>query len=305
MTECVISISGITKEFPDVRALDNLDLQISQGIFGLIGPNGAGKTTLIRILLGLIKPSAGRAKILGHDVVKDSIRLRRRIGVLHEDPAFPKELKVLDYLEIVAKLYGSEKEPRRLLEMVDLLYAENRRIGNLSAGMCQRLGIAQALIGNPELVILDEPTSNLDVIGRNEVLELIVRMHRDLGVSFFIASHILSELERTCHSVAFIHQGRIIEQGNVMDVIKKHTEGRFRIRTSDSELLLSALNDMHYLEAADATGPTTITVTISPHKIELLEAEIEKVAKSLGINIYGVEPAYTLEDAFKEMLHNA
>ena len=90
-----------------------------------------------------------------------------------------------------------------------------------------------------------------------------------------------------------------------MDVIKKHTEGRFRIRTSDSELLMRALNDMHYLKAADATGPTTITVTISPHKIELLKAEIEKVAKSLGINIYGVEPAYTLEDAFKEMLYNA
>ncbi|MHA2263756.1 MAG: ABC transporter ATP-binding protein, partial [Candidatus Thorarchaeota archaeon] len=160
----VISASGLTKFFGTVLALDNFDLEVQPGIFGLIGPNGSGKTTLVRLLLDLIKPQLGSGRILGFDIQEDSLSLRRRIGILHEKVSFPKSMTVFRYLETVRKIYESDASSNDMLSKVGLRNVADRKIGNLSAGMSQRLGIAQALIGQPELVILDEPTSNLDVV---------------------------------------------------------------------------------------------------------------------------------------------
>ncbi|MGY5875808.1 MAG: ABC transporter ATP-binding protein [Candidatus Thorarchaeota archaeon] len=298
----MISVSKIYKDFGAIRALDELTLQIEPGIFGLIGPNGAGKTTLIRILVGLIRPDAGKGQVLGFDIRSNSVSIRRRIGVLHEKPSFPRNMKVQDYLIKVAMIYNSDASPEELLTIVDLTNASGRQIGNLSAGMLQRLGIAQALIGQPELVILDEPTSNLDVSGRDDVVSLIVKLHNELDVSFFISSHVLSELERACHQVAFIKMGKIIERGTVLDIIKKHTTETFRIITSDSKKLRSAIDDIPGLSKAKISGANAITVRIEGREVEEVKADVVVIAESLEIEIYAIEEAASLENAYRRIM---
>ncbi len=304
MQEFVVSVTDLVKDFREVRALDNVNLDVDSGIFGLIGPNGAGKTTLLRILLGLIRPDVGGGKVLGLDIRKNSLEMRRRIGVLHERPSYPKSMTVVDYLDKVAKLYGSNKSVEALLTMVDLAYAKNRKIGNLSAGMHQRLGIAQALVGSPELVFLDEPTSNLDVTGRDDIMDLIVNLHHELGVSFFVSSHILSELERVCHQVAFIDAGKIIERGSVRDIIEKYTSNTFRIITSDSAGLMEILKQLPGLIRPRVSGANSITFNLESGQISDIQAEVEDAATSLGIRLYAIERAGSLEAAFKELVRN-
>lgn len=198
------------KRFGRVWALRGLDLSVPRGrVFGFIGPNGAGKTTTIRICLGLLRPDAGEVRLFG-EYPWNNPDVRALVGVLHEQMAFPEHLRVRRFLEHAARIYGVEK-PREaaasVLKVVELDEAADRKISALSAGMRQRLGIAQALIHGPELVIADEPTANLDPLGRVEILNLIARLHKDEGVSFFISSHILPELARICDHIALIHEG--------------------------------------------------------------------------------------------------
>jgi ABC-type multidrug transport system ATPase subunit len=298
----MISVSKLYKDFKMVRALDGLSLNVERGIFGLIGPNGAGKTTLIRILVGLLRPDSGKGQVFGFDIKSGSVSIRRRIGILHEKPAFPGNMEVQDYLKKVAMIYNSTKTSEEMLSIVSLSDAEHRKIGDLSAGMLQRLGIAQALIGQPDLVILDEPTSNLDVNGRDDIVSLIVELHNELDVSFFISSHILSELERACHQVAFIKAGRIVERGSVLDIINAYTKEMFIIITSDSKSLFSAVSNIKGISQPRITGANAITIRIEKRSIEDIRSEIEKVADSLGARIYAIEKAATLENAYRGIM---
>ena len=285
-----------------VRALDSLSLDVDRGIFGLIGPNGAGKTTLIRILVGLLRPDSGKGQVFGFDIKSGSVSIRRRIGILHEKPTFPGNMEVQDYLKKVAMIYNSDKTPEAMLSIVGLSDSAHRKIGDLSAGMLQRLGIAQALIGQPDLVILDEPTSNLDVNGRDDIVNLIVELHNELDVSFFISSHILSELERACHQVAFIKDGRIVKRGSVLDIIDEYTKETFRIITSDSKSLFSTISNVKGISQSRITGANAITIHIEERSIEDIRSEVEKVADSLRIQIYAIERASTLDNAYRRIM---
>ena len=298
----VIQVGDLHKRFGQVRALDGFNLEVAPGIFGLIGPNGSGKTTLLRTFLGLIGPDQGTASILGLDIRKESLGIRKRVGVLHERPAYPKSMTVRRYLTRVGKLYATFREPDELLASVGLSDMNDRNIGTLSAGLRQRLGIAQALIGNPELVFLDEPTTNLDVTGRDEVIRLIVALHQELGVSFFISSHILSELERACHGVAFIRSGRVVEKGDVLKIVEKYTKLRFKIITSDSKALYDSLKDMSGFSEAFVSGANTVSVAIEEGMLETVKAGVAKIAKSHGFKVYAFEQAGTLEDAYKGVM---
>ncbi len=300
--ESIVLVKGLLKEFDGVRALDNVDLSVRAGIFGLIGPNGAGKTTLLRILLGLIRPDAGGGQVLGFNICKDSLELRRRIGVLHEKPSYPRTLTVEDYLGKVIRIYGSKRSTVDLLDTVDLAYAKTRKIGHLSAGMHQRLGIAQAFAGDPELVFLDEPTSNLDVSGRDDIMDLIVNLHHEMGISFFVSSHILSDLERICHRVAFIYAGRVIEEGVVQDIIERHTSSIYRIITSDSMRLAEALQQVPELVELRISGANSITFGLESLEISEVRAKVEGLAASMGIRVYAIEQVRNLEGAFKEIM---
>ncbi|MHA1481196.1 MAG: ATP-binding cassette domain-containing protein [Candidatus Thorarchaeota archaeon] len=304
MGDIIIEIRSLTKSFGEVRALREIDLTIPSGIFGLIGPNGAGKTTLFRILLDLIRPDSGSAHILGLDVRKESLAIRKQLGVLHERPTYPSFLTPLTYLSRMSKLYEKQRDPEELLDIVDLLYAKNRKIGNLSAGMYQRLGIAQSLMGHPKIVFLDEPTSNLDVMGRSEMLELILKINKETNTSFVISSHILSELQKVCQNIAILVDGEVREQGSITDIMKRHVSDRIRIITSDATQLSLLLDDVAWAENIRIAGPSSVTFK-SSLELDTLTKEIATLVNDLPIEVFNIGRASDLEDIFMEVIQDA
>lgn len=220
-----IEISNLTKVYNkkknEVRALNDLTLNISPGIiYGLLGPNGAGKTTLIKILLGIVRPTLGNAKILGVDINDYSIR--KRIGYLPENHKFPQFLTAEGVMKYFAELSGVEitnpdKEIDRLLALVNMTKWKKTKIKKFSKGMMQRLGLAQALINNPDLIFLDEPTDGVDPIGRKEIRDLLVRL-KDDGKTIFLNSHLLSEVELVSDRIAILNKGSLIKEGSVEEI---------------------------------------------------------------------------------------
>ena len=299
----VIEVHDLYKSFNAVQALNGLTLEIGQGVFGLIGPNGAGKTTLLRILLGLITPDSGNARVLGYDIQEQSLEIRKNIGILHERTAFPEQTTPLHYLRNTIRLYGSDKDPAQLLASVNLTKQENQKIKELSAGMRQRLGLAQSLAGNPRLIILDEPTSNLDVASRDEVVDIIFQLHTTEGISFFVASHILSELERICHNVGFINEGVLLEQGTVRDVITKHTSNLIKINTPEPTLVSQHVTGISGIVGTRITGANQVVVRVEPSRKAESKKQIQEVLKNDNIPFYGIsEDIGSLEDAFREIM---
>lgn len=211
------------KRFGKITALNGLNLDVPRGVSAIIGPNGAGKTTLMHILLGLLKPDAGRSYVLGMDCWLQSFEVRKRVGALIEEPAYPPDLTGLRYLELVARFYGlkgSRQYAEYALKTVGLWQVRHRKIGKYSAGMLRRLGLARVLMGESELILLDEPTANLDPGGRIEVLKTIKVLRRDAGINFFISSHILPELSEVCEHVSIIYNGKIVEHGPVAELAR-------------------------------------------------------------------------------------
>jgi len=300
----MLSVSELQKRFGDTKALDGISLEMHKGILGLIGPNGAGKTTLIRILLGLIRPDHGRATVLGFDVRGDSLRIRQKIGILHEAPSYPGTLKVAYYLHRVAKLYNKQRSCDELLELVGLANAKDKKIRNLSAGMKQKLGIAQALIGEPELVFLDEPTSNLDPIARSDILQMILNIHKNTGVSFLISSHILIELEKMCTDIAFMNNGKVIEGGSILDVLKKHSDNRYVILLSDPHAIAGDIQKIQDVINVEISGAKSITVATKKDMQKQLLTEIEQLAQQRGVSIYEIDKTSSLDQAFREVMRN-
>ena len=205
---------GLSKQYGEVRALDGLDLAVPRGsVFGFLGRNGAGKTTTMRLLAGLAFPSAGRAWIDGMETTSANRLARSRFGYLPQSPAFYNWMTAREYLDYVGRIQeiapgARQRQIDELLDLSGLREASRRKVGGFSGGMLQRLGIAQALIGNPPVLLLDEPTSSLDPAGRYEVLEMITRISGSRTV--FFSSHILNDIERVCDSLAVLHQGRLL-----------------------------------------------------------------------------------------------
>ena len=222
---------GLTRLYGPMTALSNLDLTVNQGdLFGFIGSNGAGKTTTLRILATFLAPSAGRAVILGHDVVKDADAVRHVIGYMPDFFGVYKDMEVTEYLDFFGACYRipsaqREKTVNDVLELVGLTEKKGALIGALSRGMQQRLGLARVLIHDPQLLLLDEPASGLDPRARIEMMEILRELQR-LGKTIIISSHILSELESICNRVAIIEKGRLIYAGPVQGVRDQMSSGR-------------------------------------------------------------------------------
>jgi len=226
MTAPAIETTQLRKKYRKVEALRGLDLEVSEGsICGFLGPNGAGKTTTMKILMGLIRPSGGYAAVFGHDIRTHGLVARSRIGYLPQDPVFPPNETVREVVSYVARLYPGHPHGRALRRRVDDLLDRvgmadkaRRRVRGLSGGERQRLGVAQALIGDPDLVILDEPSAGLDPIGRHDVLELIAQTGGETTV--FYSTHILDDVERVSDTVVMISSGRAVAQGPLDSILQ-------------------------------------------------------------------------------------
>ena len=218
----ILEIRGLTKDYGEVRAVDNLSLDIEKGeIFALLGPNGAGKTTTIKSILGVIFPTKGEIKINGFDVIKEGRKARKNIGYLPERVAFYDNLTAIQTMEFYAELRGaSMKECVELLKDVGLEGEMDKKVGNYSKGMVQRLGLAQAMIGNPSLLILDEPTGGLDPRGAWQIRQKIKELNEN-GTTIFLSSHILGEVQEVSSNVAILNHGKLIAKDTLGNLGKK------------------------------------------------------------------------------------
>ena len=227
MKEPIIQTFDLTKAFGRTLAVNKLNLQVGNGIFGFLGPNGAGKTTTIKMIIGSLFPTAGRIELFGKPTSgKECINIHKRIGYVPEHPTYFEDMTaegLLNYMGSIFHLSQNEISTRtaHLLQLVDLTEAKNRAIAKFSAGMKQRIGIAQALMNNPDLLILDEITSNLDPIGRNQMIDLLKDLRKE-GKTMFISTHILPEIQKmNADSIGIIDHGHLIMEGTIDELNKR------------------------------------------------------------------------------------
>jgi ABC-2 type transport system ATP-binding protein len=222
-TANVVETRGLQKRYDGIVALDQVDLSIPRAAVGLLGANGAGKTTLIRLLLGLASPSAGEARVLGFDTRSQAIAVRERVGYMPESDCLPPGTTAADFVAHMAEMSGLPARAARqraadVLYQVGLDEERYRLISGFSTGMKQRVKLAQAIVHDPELVLLDEPTNGMDPQGREEMLELIIRIHRVLGIAVVVSSHILEDIERVCSYVVILDAGRLVVAQPLQDL---------------------------------------------------------------------------------------
>ena len=219
----LIVTDSLTKRFAQVTAVSELSIDIGEGVVGLIGANGAGKSTLIKILLGLLPATSGDAKVLGLDVGTDGAFIRERVGYMPEHDCLPPDVPATDFVVHMARMSGLPATAARertadILRHVGLYEERYRPIGGYSTGMRQRVKLAQSLVHDPQLVLLDEPTNGLDPAGRDDMLGLIARINAEFGISVLVTSHLLGELERVCDHVVVIDGGRLLQASSTADV---------------------------------------------------------------------------------------
>ncbi|HJS24211.1 MAG TPA: ABC transporter ATP-binding protein [Pyrinomonadaceae bacterium] len=301
----VIEITNLTKDYEvgffrkrKVRALDGLSLSIDGGqIFGFLGANGAGKTTTLKLLMRLIFPTNGNARILGHDI--QDVRMHQRIGYLPENPYFYDYLTAREFLDYCAQIFGfpAAVRKKRAADLLARVKLDEKRwdtqLRKFSKGMLQRVGLAQSLVNDPEIVFLDEPMSGLDPVGRREVRDLIAAL-RDEGKTVFMCSHILSDIEVLCERVAILKKGRLAQVG-YLDELRRKTEGPNRMELmatgTDADVLRK-----HLPGAEIAPTPRGLRIEIDS------EDEIEKVIAALrqaGGKVVSIQPVkQSLEELF-------
>jgi ABC-2 type transport system ATP-binding protein len=224
-TGSLLRIDGLTKRYPSTIALDDLTVEVPRGRIGLVGANGAGKTTTFRLLLGLAHPTQGHVEVCGIDVARDPIAVRARLGYMPEHDCLPLDQTAADVVSTFGELSGLPASAARqrasdILDLVGLDEARFRPIGEFSTGMRQRTKLAQAIVGDPELVLLDEPTAGLDPIGRDEMLALVARLG-SFGISVVMATHLLDDVQKVCDHVVMINAGRLVVAGTTDSLLER------------------------------------------------------------------------------------
>ena len=293
--QTVIETKALCKQYGPHTAVDHVELHVPQGcVYGFIGPNGAGKSTTMKMLLGLIHPTAGRVRLLGQELTERSrLPLLRQTGSLIESPAGYLHLTAQENLEIVADLKGvPHKDIGRVLDIVHLTQDRSRRVGQYSLGMKQRLGIAMALLGSPKLLILDEPTNGLDPAGIQEMRALIRNMPAATGATVLISSHLLGEMEQMVEQVGIIDHGHILFEGPLTE-LQRHSRGNVTLR------LLDPAKAAPILRANGLTAHSdSCVVTLPPLQDALLADLVQKLA-ACGAGVVELTPhTKTLEEIF-------
>ena len=286
--------ASLTKVIGARTIVDDVSFELRPGeVFGFLGPNGAGKTTTIRMLVGLIRPTSGRVTICGYDVRRDFEAAMRCVGCIVENPDLYRFMTGRENLEHFARMLGVPgAEIERVAELVALEHRLDQRVGTYSLGMRQRLGVAQALLGSPRLLILDEPANGLDPAGIREIRTLLRRLAAERGMAVFVSSHLLGEVELMCDRVAIIHKGRILKEGDVRELISSRREMELRVDDVDrATLLLAEKNIVHTINDG------LIDVDIDEADTPPLVAELVRN----GVAIFHAQrKVHTLEELFLE-----
>lgn len=307
----VISTSRLTKAFGNLVAVNDLNLQVNRGdVFGFLGPNGSGKTTTIRMLLGLIHPTAGRAILFGMDNAYQTREILQRIGAIVETPVFYPYLSGLENLRVIAANSGmvigkaNDRRIAEVLDIVELRKYEKLAYRKYSLGMKQRLGIAAALLNDPELVMLDEPTNGLDPSGVIEIRKLIQQLAA-LGKTVFISSHILSEIQQVCNRVAILRKGNLVRQGHIQDLIQDAQQ--IEVRMNQEEQTQQALWLLQQAQQEGVDWIKSVNLTQNNHRLPILvvdapayqSAEVNRILASKELFAAEIHPREgNLEDVF-------
>ena len=312
----VIETHNLSKTYKEVQALKDLNLTVKEhSIFGFLGPNGAGKTTTIKILLGLIQPSEGRATIFGQDMQRNSVAIRKRIGYLAQDPRYYEHLTARQILDYTARFFYRgpkdliEVRVQEMLEMVGLEDKADRPVRGFSGGERQRLGIAQAQVNYPDLLILDEPAASLDPMGRHEVLEVMEKLRK--YTTIFYSTHILDDVQRVSDTVAILNRGRLIAEAPISELlagdgcsaiydITLKSEAKAAISEARSRVAIQSW--VQNLSIAADDGQTDWQVSVSDEAAAedlLLRLILED--RSLKVKHFG-RKTYNLEEVFLEMV---
>jgi len=293
----IIEVKNLCKQFGDFKAVDNLSFTVEAGqVYGFLGQNGAGKSTTIRMLLTLIKPTSGKIEIFGMSLQKHRKEVLRQMGAVIERPDLYKYLSALENLRIFAAMSDhkiSEKKLMEQLDMVGLAERAHSKVKTYSQGMKQRLGIATALVHNPQLIILDEPTNGLDPQGIADIRNLIIRLSKDMKKTLVISSHLLSEMELIADSMLIIDKGKKLVEGKVTDLFDP-AETIVELQTTDDQLSIQRIKESpfaHYLK-----GFRDDCILLQMHKKDIPAAM--KVLMEMGLPVISFNSRYSLEDYF-------
>ncbi|MCE7737258.1 MAG: ABC transporter ATP-binding protein [Candidatus Heimdallarchaeota archaeon] len=257
MSEPVIKINNLSKFFQSKAIVTRMNLEVPRGaLFGLLGPNGAGKSTTLKLLTGNLKPTSGNISIMGLNPWKDRVELFRKVGYLPQNPSLHRDKTVYQFLRYMARLKGfsrseSKYAVRDILDQVGLSKFEQSIVGKLSGGETQRLGFANTLIGDPEILILDEPTASLDPEGRIYVMGLITDLAKDKNRTIIISSHILPEIQRMTNHIAIMSEGKVLVSGKMRELTQNVFDDTYEIHVSHPEDLKTKLDDLGYLTNLD------------------------------------------------------
>ena len=301
--ENIIELNKISKSFGAFNAVNELSLEVFKGdVFGFLGPNGAGKSTTMRMILSLIKPSSGSIKIFGLELNSHRNEIMRRIGCIIEKPDFYLYMSAEKNLQLFSKLSDvdvSKNKIQEVLELVGLKGREKDKVKTYSHGMKQRLGIAQTLVHNPELIILDEPTTGLDPQGIIDIREMILRLKNEMNKTIVLSSHILSEIELVANRMVIINKGKQVVQGEVKELLSSQ-DLILSVEVEDGKVALQKLNG-YKKEKFSSLENNTLKFSLSKNEIPELVNELSKT----GIKIYGITYRRALEEYFLKLTQHS
>jgi ABC-type multidrug transport system ATPase subunit len=300
VSETIVQLTNLTKSYPGFNAVDNLNLTVNQGeIVGFLGPNGAGKSTTLRMMLSLITPTSGQITMFGKDIKQERYAILRRVGCIIEKPDFYLYLSAQRNLEIFAQMNGIRPSRARYDEMIELVGLSGRasdKVATYSHGMKQRLGLAQALIHNPDLVILDEPTTGLDPQGIIDLRNLILQLKNEMGKTVILSSHILSEVQLIADSMTIINKGKVVVQGKVATLLSREALIVW-IEPVDVAQAISVINQSRWQQYYKGEVNGKLQLDLGQAQI----AELNTYLISHGVSIYSVQYRGALEDYFLQL----
>ncbi|MHB1686783.1 MAG: ABC transporter ATP-binding protein [Ignavibacteriaceae bacterium] len=295
--EKIIEVENLSKQFKEIRAVDNLNLNVYKGdVFGFLGPNGAGKSTTIRMLLSLIKPTGGSIKLFGKSLTGNRIEILKRIGAIVEKPDFYGYMTAYKNLEILGKISGRDISKKRIMGMLELVGLDKRyksKVKTFSHGMKQRLGLAQALLHEPDLIILDEPTTGLDPQGMKEIRDLIIYLSKEKQKTIFLSSHILSEVELVANRMVIINKGSAKVEGNVSDLLNANNL-KVTFEVDEIEKAKSIITETFWMQKLDSVIGNKMIFLLEPSEISFLN----KLLVENNILVSAVIPTRSLEEYF-------